>query len=1251
MAPHDTESRTSALGANDYFTGSYGRPSTKPFTTKENDAYPMETPVDIRPTPDSHHGLLSDPTFSSEKGSAKAGGNSIHRVENVRWRPVWLRPVTLSTFLALFIALTIALPVMLWYSQENDGLVRTRENLVYLWRFGPTAILTIISLFWARVEIQAMRYMPWMAYRRAQERGTNEDIYDLDYTAMLSPAILFQSLKRKHYFVFLICFVSLILKIQIVLAPSLYSLAAIRVSEPAEVQVLNSFNTTAPATTYTEGSAYYTAKALVNFDMRFPFGVNGNLAYQTFKFSNGTARGTTSSPLSVDVDGYFSKIECLKMEDYTASAPVVSSFNYHTFNVSLTFPGCDAQVPVISDRILWDKNKTAKGQTTGNWVVTNSVGKPCPNLPQQFNQSLYYAARFGGSTKNASQPDFLNVAAVLCTSTGWVSKVRVVDDGVSPNVTELAYVVKTPVTADLWTMLNSAMPEAGGRWGTTGVGMVAGPVDSLSQFRGESLAVAVNVSNPLLYTNEILQFAVLNMSQALGPLLGHYRLRVDDESQLAVTGSTVDSVSKLVVNQWVCWTMAALFALLSLVVASVLLRHTSRTAVWYRDPATILGNMIFFKEHPDLADRVAHSTSPSTVWSHCDFTPLVLRTWARGLSSLLTFAIVVGLLYALRVSKTSQGLATVSEEGYLHLLWTSIPALVMLGVSLYTSCCDFAYRGLAILSCLSTRSCSARDLDVSLMDMLGLRALYLSLRKRVWAVTLSQSLAITCAFLTTLVSVIFTVESIPDSHNIQLQQESWFGSTEIGRGLDGLSLSRSNRQLLSSLVTRQGEASLAYPKNTYDDLVFPVLGGVDTVPVSPNTTITATVPAAKLHPMECFNVPDSEYNINITNWVEETKYYEAIITQPFSCPNGSTAALLNRLDMGVATNRLGVSYMADVFYSPQNTADINMACSLGVNATDYEYASWRYQTYAWGKFSTEKNGFNYFSMWRCNYTWVEATTQVHLAANDGEYVLDPERPPQADLSTIKPWTPTLDIPHVDQQFINIQVGDAYPQLAVADLLAGWIGEQFKALIEPFGKLPLEALGDAGQDEEILQGLQHNYGLVAAQLVNIENRYNLTARSRNAAPPDQLPTLEAVVSDNGRRRLVQNATVTYILFAILVAVALTHISAVLSIVTKRMVGRNWPFHLDVKGLAPDGFHSMATMGALLRGSNASDHLPESTQLLSTDELHGRLSDLNFRLGWFQRALGQARVFTIGVRGDGDFQYLGGKTAKVDDGGTL
>ncbi|WYZ35372.1 hypothetical protein EsH8_X_000019 [Colletotrichum jinshuiense] len=1064
---------------------------------------------------------------------------------------------------------------------------------------------------------------------------------------MLSPVVIFQSLKRGHYFVFLAAIATLVLKIQIILAPSLYSLAVIRIAEPVQVQLLDSFNRTAPPQQYTDGSAYYMAKALDNFDMRFPFGVTENLSYQTFKFGNGTARGTISNPLMVVVDGYFSKMECLKMEDYTASEPTVTNINYHTFDVDLTFPGCGTRVPVKSDRILWNKNRTERGDITGNWVVNTTSAKPCPNLPQQNNQSLYYAARFGPSAKNSSQPAFIDVAAVLCTSTDWVSKVQVVDDGINPIVTVLHDQAKTPVNSDLWTMLNWAMPESGGLWGNTATGQVAGPVAALAQFKGESLGTGLNVSNPELYTNEMLEHAVVAISQAFGPLLGHYRLRVDDKSQPATTGSRTDNIHRLVVNKWVCLSMAALFALVSIMVGFILLRYTARTAIWHRDPATILGNMIFFKEHPDVSNRVAYRTlsskDDSTDWSSCEFTPLVLRSWARGLSAILTLAVIAGLLYTLKVSETSDGLATVSDEGYLHLLWTSCPAIVMLGVALYTSCCASAYKGLATLSCLSSRSCNAKDLDVSLLDMLGFRALYHSLGKRVWAVTLSQLLAIICAVLTTLISVIFTVDTIPESKTIQLQQETWFGSTEIGRGLEGLAVSRSNRQIVGSLVSRQGEAFLAYPKNTYDDLVFPVLGGVEDAAAPQNTTITVTVPTAKLHPVTCARVPATDYNINITNWTEETTYYKADITQLFSCPNGSRAQIFGSLDMGTATHRLGRSYVAEILPSPQNINAINGACKLGVNTSTYEYASWRFQTYAWGEYSKEKNDFTHFSIWNCNYTWVETATEVHLTANQGGYILDPERPPQPELSTIKSWSPTLDVPHVTDEFINRGIYDAFPRLTIADSLAGGIDDQFKVLIEPFGQLPLEAIGDSTQDDKVLQGLQHNYGLVAAQLVNIENRYRLNESSRNRPPPaGGLPALNAIISDNGRRRLVQNPQITYILVGVLGVVTLANIWALFSAATHR---RSWLFDMDVKGLAPDGFHSMANMGTLLRGSNASDYLPENTELLSSKELHGQISDLRFRLGWFQRAPSQDRLFTIGVAETSDFQYLGSRSRSV------
>ncbi|KAK2042927.1 hypothetical protein LZ31DRAFT_566944 [Colletotrichum somersetense] len=1246
MAPHNTGPRGLETGTDDYFTGAYGQTPSPHYGADEGSyADAAETPMDVRPTPDSHRRLLSDSALRIEKRSIRS--------ETARWRPTWLRPIILLAFLALFVLLAAVLPVMLWYSQKHDGLFQTRQSLVYLWRFGPTAILTIVLSLWARVEFQVTRYMPWIAEYRARKLGKDADVYDLDYTAMLSPVVLFQSLKRGHYFVFLASVAALVLKIQIVLAPSLYSLATVRITEPVQVQLLDSFNTTAPPQQYTDGSAYYMAKALDNFDMRFPFGVTRDLSYQTFRFGNGTARGSAGAPLTVVVDGYFSKMECLKMESYAASEPTVTSRDYHTFDVDLTFPGCDARVPVVSDRILWTRNRTVRGETTGNWVVNVTAGMPCANLPRQNNQSLYYAARFGPSARNSSQPAFLDVAAVLCTSTDWVSKVQVADDGINPIVTVLDGQAKTPVDSDLWTMLNWAMPEAGGRWGTSATGSVAGPVNSLAQFRGESLGTGLNVSNPELYTNEMLEHAIVAASQTFGPLLGHYRLRVGNESQPATTGSTINTVDRLVVNQWVCWSMAALFALLGIVVAFILLRYTARTAVWHRDPASILGNMIFFKEHPDVASRAARSTlsvrTGSADWGRSGFTPLVLRSWARGSSAALTLAVIFGLLYALKASETSGGLATVSDEGYLHLLWTSCPALVMLGIAVYASCCASAHKGLATLSCLSSRPCDARELDVSLLDMLGFRALFQSLRKRAWAVTLSQLLSIICAFLTTLVSVIFTVEHVPDSKATQLRQETWFGSSGIGGGLDGLSVSRANRQLISSLVSRQGEAALAYPRNTYDDLVFPVLGGVEGVAAPENTTIAVTVPAAKLHPVACFQVPAAEYTIDINNWTEETTYYKADITQSLRCPNGSRGEIFSIINMGTATHRLGRSYVAEILPSPQNPIAANGPCRLGLNESAYESASWRFQTYAWGEYSKEKNDFEHFSMWSCNYTWVETATEVHLTANQGSYILDPERPPRPNLSTTKPWSPALDVPHVDNEFSSRGISSAFPSVTIADPLAGWMDDQFKVLIEPFGQLPLEAIGDPARDDEILRGLQHNYGLVAAQLVNIENRYKLNESSRNRPPPAAgLPALDATVSDTGRRRLVQNPQVTYVLVGVLGVVALANIWALVSAACRSLAGSgSWLFDMDVKGLAPDGFHSMAAMGALLRGSNAPDYLPESTELLSSDELHGQVSYLRFRLGWFRREAYQERLFTIGVVGTSDFQYLGGKTPEVDN----
>ncbi|KAF6807771.1 hypothetical protein CSOJ01_07973 [Colletotrichum sojae] len=91
--------------------------------------------------------------------------------------------------------------------------------------------------------------------------------------------------------------------------------------------------------------------------------------------------------------------------------------------------------------------------------------------------------------------------------------------------------------------------------------------------------------------------------------------------------------------------------------------------------------------------------------------------------------------------------------------------------------------------------------------------------------------------------------------------------------------------------------------------------------------------------------------------------------------------------------------------------------------------------------------------------------------------------------------------------------------------------------------------------------------------------------------------------------------------------------------RRLGPRKWFLDMDVKGLAPDGFNSIGMMAALLRPSNAMQYMP--SQVLSQAETYEQLRGLRFRMGWFRRESDQTRRFTIGVLGDQNFTFLGGK----------
>ncbi|KAK1724946.1 uncharacterized protein BDZ83DRAFT_577605 [Colletotrichum acutatum] len=1138
------------------------------------------------------------------------------------WRPTWLHPLGLALFASLFLFLSVALAAMLWYSNTNNGLFESRQSLLhtYLWRFGPTAFLTILTIFWARVELQAMMYMPWISLRSGPSLGESD--LALDYTTMLLPLVFSRSFRRRHYLVFLVASISALLKVQIILAPGLYSLTGLQVTRPIGILLQDTFDSVTPETTYTpDASVYYRARAQYDFNVDYPYGVAEGFAFQTFYTGSDFSRGTVANPVTATVGGLFLDTQCVKLNSYAIlEQHNIANYQgrglYMNFTVKLQFDGCEEPV-IVPHFDAWPSPRP--NATFWGLQTDSKVGRPCSGLPLQAPAFLYYNGVFKLRSDNSSE--YLHPpAAVICEPQAWLTKVQVTDDGVKPKVMAVYDEQRPLSTPNIMTMFNNSLPPKD-IWHADTVSGWTGPLSVDLRFRGHA-----TTEFPEVVTTDMLQDSSQNITRRLGPFASHYHLRQKEST--SGSGTSLQRIVRLTINPKICLAMIALFIFNAGITAFLLWRYYHYTSVWHRDPATLLGSTMFLSNHHDITNRAAEIKGPSPDWNSGAFTPLVLKTTSRVVFCIFTMLLASSLVVTLRHSETSNGLATIEEDGYLHLMWTSFPATIALAVSLYISSCDWSYRDLATLYQLSRATCNSCDLDRSLLDMLGLRALYYSFRYRLWSVTVSQSLALVCGVLTSLVSIIFTVEVIPGSTPAQFQQKTWFQIRDnVGYELDYTA----KQEMFNGLWTRREEGSLTYPENTFDNLLFHDFESIDTLDPSKNLSVAIKTPATKVE-SQCTQLSEDTYDIshyNTTATNGRVGYYAAIVVRFCDPGNDKPTRIKKDIDLGKTdpADPLGSIYFSGMIQTQANP--VVDGCMLESQLVHSNLTTALYPTYVWGAFDPAQNNFSFVAVWTCKYSWVEVDAETNLVFSDGRLAIDPENPPRPDMASMRPLDPTLDLNTWFAMYPEVDLG------GTGDQFKGVEGP-FRPLIKPYGTLDLSAFGDEGQQADVMQNIYHNYALSSAQLANVVNRKPITAESG----PSPAPVVEATVYDNGRRRLVQNPTITYVVVGILGAVILFNIWALISASIRRCGGGNsWLLDMDARGLAPDGFRSIAAAASLLRNSNAAAHLPPGSEMMSSDEVHGHMHGLGFRLGWFRRECDQTRHYTVGVMGDPAFNYMG------------
>ncbi|CAI6297000.1 unnamed protein product [Periconia digitata] len=123
------------------------------------------------------------------------------------WTPPALHPLTLSLVVLVSLTLIITLQLFLDRSNRNQGVIFAPSigelplSKTFMYRYFPTIVAVIYSIFWAWIDLEAKRVEPW--YRLSTEGGsTGKDSMLLTYPFDFAPFVPFRAMKRRHWPVF-----------------------------------------------------------------------------------------------------------------------------------------------------------------------------------------------------------------------------------------------------------------------------------------------------------------------------------------------------------------------------------------------------------------------------------------------------------------------------------------------------------------------------------------------------------------------------------------------------------------------------------------------------------------------------------------------------------------------------------------------------------------------------------------------------------------------------------------------------------------------------------------------------------------------------------------------------------------------------------------------------------------------------------------------------------------------------------------
>lgn len=200
-----------------------------------------------------------------------------------------------------------------------------------LWRYGPTALLTLVASFWTRVECQAKIVAPWIKMTRGFT-ATRESLM-LDYLSQFQLFSITSAIKNKDHAVAATTFTSLLIKALLILSTSLCSLSPIqKVRSNVPMTLKSDFVNSLSGPTANGSLAYASFASMMRSGTSLPQGTSDKFAYQLIE----SDFLDTPSTISTTVDGFSGGLEC-EPAVLSASSTLLNSSTLPIWSASCSF--------------------------------------------------------------------------------------------------------------------------------------------------------------------------------------------------------------------------------------------------------------------------------------------------------------------------------------------------------------------------------------------------------------------------------------------------------------------------------------------------------------------------------------------------------------------------------------------------------------------------------------------------------------------------------------------------------------------------------------------------------------------------------------------------------------------------------------------------------------------------------------------------------------------------------------------------